>query len=73
MMVVNRHGQDWQIIKKYCLDQIAAHHQTMESLLPPEQYHYLRGQITALRALIGFAEPDPTPPEEQSEGSFTYP
>jgi hypothetical protein len=72
-MNVNRHGSDWIIIKAWCLEQIGKHHQTMEAALPQDQYNYLRGQIAALRAMIGFAEPDPTPPEADADASFTYP
>lgn len=57
-MSVNKHGLDWQTLKKRSLDEIEKHRQELEELLvAPDRAQQLRGMIAALREQIVFVEP----------------
>jgi len=62
-MSVNKHGADWQALRRWNLDEIEKHRQELETLtVAPDRAQQLRGMISALRQQIEYVEPsqDPT-------------
>ncbi len=64
-MPVNKVGADWVIMRQWCITEIDAERNALETIRPEEYHHMSRGRIDALRKLIDFVEPSMTPETEE--------
>lgn len=65
-MNVNRHGADWLLIRRWIDAELADARAKLEARHAMiEDTQFERGRIAALRSLLDFGEPAPTPESEE--------
>ncbi len=64
-LVVNKHGQDWLILKKWADDKIAEHQEAL--IQSSEDGDIRRGAIRVLREMVAMVEPEALPETVEHE------
>lgn len=70
---VNKAGTDWLLVKAEMKTRIHSTQEDMLRLLPPEEYHRLRGAVMVMRELIEWVEPTTPPQTEEDDYGISDP